>query len=123
MRLAVGDGVRDRSDMAIGTVASLDSYNTRLVVVSVPGGTLRVTSGRDLELVRLCSPPMTSMHRLVAMLIVVAGVFVAYVAAHSVSMLGGSWLLMYMAALGAYMTFEIGYRVAVRSTGPQRFRV
>ncbi|MFD7337605.1 hypothetical protein ACFV98_16585 [Streptomyces violascens] len=44
--------------------------------MSVPGGTLRVTSGRDLELVRRCSPPMTSMHRLVALLIVVAGVFV-----------------------------------------------
>ncbi|MCT9092614.1 hypothetical protein N4G70_27645 [Streptomyces sp. ASQP_92] len=123
MRLAVGDVVRDRRDLVMGTVIGLDSGNSRLVVVQVPGQTVRVLPGRDLEIVRRYTRPRSTKHRVVALAVVVGALTAAYVAAHSVQLLGGSWLLMVAAALGTYTGLDTVYSLGVRLAGSRRTRV
>ncbi|MET8981017.1 hypothetical protein ABZX85_35985 [Streptomyces sp. NPDC004539] len=123
MRLAIGDVVRDRTDLVIGTVARIDYNAPRLVLMHVPGGFYRPVAVTDLEIVRRYSKPLTAKLRLAAVLVLVIALLTAYVAAHSVQLLGGSWLLMFMAALGGYQMHEIAFRLARRLTGPRRFRV
>ncbi|MFE4856107.1 hypothetical protein [Streptomyces sp. NPDC056670] len=123
MRLAIGDVVRDRRDLVMGTVIGLDSGNSRLVVMHVPGQAVRVLPGQDLEIIRRYARPRTTRHRMVALAVVVGAVIAAYVAAHSVELLGGSWLLMGAAALGAYSGLDTVYRLGVRLAGTRRTRV
>ncbi|MEV0527075.1 hypothetical protein AB0I66_26945 [Streptomyces sp. NPDC050439] len=123
MRLAIGDVVRDRNDMVIGTVASLDTNATRLVVIHVPGSTPRVTDARDLQIVARNSCPPTTLDRLLALFTLVVALLAAYVAARSVLGLGGSWLLTFMAALGGFTMFAVAYHWGLRLTGPRRIRI
>ncbi|MGW6456287.1 hypothetical protein ACWF94_10235 [Streptomyces sp. NPDC055078] len=122
MRLAIGDVVRNRSDMEIGTVAGLE-FKTGLVAMRLSGGMTRFASPRDLEIVRRCSQPMTTRHRVAALLVIGIALVAAYIAAHSVQILGGSLLLMSMAALGAYTMLDYAYAWVLRWTGPRRFSV
>lgn len=123
MRLAIGDVVRDRTDMVMGTIARIDINAARSVLMNVPGGFPRAVAVTDLEIVSRYSKRPTSKLRLAAVFTLVIALLTAYIAAHSVQSLGGSWLLMAMAALGGYQMHEIAFRLARRLTGPRRFRV
>jgi len=123
MRLAIGDVVRDRTDLVIGTVVRIDHNAARRVLVNVPGGYYRPVAVTDLEILRRYSKPPTVKLRLAAVVVLVIALLTAYVAGHSVQLLGGSWLLTFMAALGGYQVHEIAFRLGRRLTGPRRFRV
>ncbi|HEY8981115.1 MAG TPA: hypothetical protein VIU15_16180 [Streptomyces sp.] len=123
MRLAIGDVVRDRTDLVIGTVVRIDHNAARRVVLNVPNGSYRLAAVTDLEIVRRYSKPPTAKLRVVAVFVFVVALLTAYVAGHSVQLLGGSWLLTAMAALGGYQMHEIAFRLGRRLIGPRRFRV
>ncbi|OIJ89770.1 hypothetical protein [Streptomyces colonosanans] len=123
MRLAIGDVVRDRTDMVIGTVARIDMNEAGRVVLTVPGGFPRLVAVADLEIVSRYSKPPTAKLHLAAVLVFLIALLTSYIAAHSVQLLGGSWLLTFMAGLGAYEIYSIGFRWCCRLTGPRRFRV
>lgn len=123
MRLAIGDVVRDRTDMVIGTVARIEINEARRVLVNVPGSFPRPVSAKDLEIVSRYTQPATARLRLMAVFVFLVALLTSYVAGHSVRLLGGDWLLTFMAALGAYEIYEIAFRWARRLTGARRFRI
>ncbi len=123
MRLAIGDVVRDRTDMALGTVARIDINADRRVVVNISGGLSRPVPADDLEIVSRHTRPATNRFHVVAISFFLIALLAAYIAGHSVQSLGGSWLLTLMASVGAYELFESGFRCYRRLTGPRRFRI
>ncbi|WP_327190012.1 hypothetical protein [Streptomyces xinghaiensis] len=124
MLLAIGDVVRDRSDLALGTVAGVASHpDGPLVALQVSGGGLRLSQPYDLDLVARSSAPPTTSRRVLALLSVVLGVFVACLAAMSAQALGAAWLLTAFAALGGHTAVIGAFRSAVRLTGQRRFHV
>lgn len=126
MHLALGDVVRDRTHMVIGTVARIDTNETnetRRVVVSVPGSVPRPVAVGDLEIVRRYSHPPTSRLRLMAVFFLLVALLAAYIAGSAVRTLGGNWPLTVLAGLGAFNFFQSGFRWYRRLTGPRRYRV
>ncbi|MFF2651701.1 hypothetical protein [Streptomyces sp. NPDC058045] len=123
MRLAVGDVVRDRTDMVLGTVARIDRNTARRVVVHVPGSVTRAACAEDLEVVRRHTAPVTGRRQIAAGLVLLAAVVTGGCCAHNVRVLGGSWLLAAITAVGAYEVFAVAFRVVRRLAGPRRFRI
>lgn len=124
MKLAIGDVVRDRSNMTLGTVAGVtDQTEMVLVALQVSGGGLRLAEPNDLDIVARRSSPMTTRRSVTALAVFVLGVIASIVAFRSAEDLGAGWLLMFLTGLGSYSAVTAAYRCWVRLTGPRRFRV
>ncbi len=123
MYLAIGDVVRDRRDLVLGTVARIDINEGPRVVLSVPGGFPRPAAADDLEIVSRYSRPATKRLRFMAVFLFLVGLLAAYIVGYSVQLLDGNWLLTLMASLGAYQPFEAAFRLYRRLTGPRRYRI
>ncbi|NBM17500.1 hypothetical protein [Streptomyces sp. GC420] len=124
MHLAIGDVVRDRSNMALGTVAGVASHpDGSLVALQVSGGALRLSQPYDLDLVARSSAPLTTSRRVLALISFVLGLFVACLTAVSALALGAPWLLAALAALGGHTAVMGVFRWTIRLTGQRRFHI
>ncbi|QLE73969.1 hypothetical protein FGW37_22430 [Streptomyces rectiverticillatus] len=124
MKLAIGDVVRGRHDVALGTVAGINEHTDgRLVVVWMPGGGFRLLEPSALSVVARCSAPSTPVRSVLALLVLAVALFAGFVSSRSVGELGADWLLILLAGLGGCTAVVIPYQCLLRLTGPRRFRV
>jgi hypothetical protein len=124
MRLALGDVLRDRTDLALGTFIGVARRPSgTLVALHVPGAAVRLRDPRDVEVVARYSGPTTFRHGVVALAVLVIAGTAAYLACHSAQELGAHWGLTSLAGLGAYSAVMATHRWWLRLTGPRRFRV
>ncbi|MFD5424815.1 hypothetical protein [Streptomyces sp. NPDC127084] len=120
MQLAIGDVVRDRSDMALATVAGLTtSVEGNLVALRLPGGGIRLAAPYDLDLVARHSRPPTAAHTVVSVLALATAV----VGWRSAWELAADWSLAFLTGLGCCTAVKLTFQSWVRLTGPRRFRV
>lgn len=124
MHLALGDVVRDRTDMALGTVVGVATQagvsSLSRVAVHVPGGSVRLSDPYDLEIVARHAGPATARRGLTALVVLAVAAVLGCLYARTA---GADWLLMFLAGLGAFAAVTATYHLAVRLTGPRRFRV
>ncbi|WP_338677563.1 hypothetical protein V1460_34760 [Streptomyces sp. SCSIO 30461] len=124
MQLAIGDVVRDRSDMALATVAGLTtSAEGNLVALRLSGGGVRLAAPYDLDLVARYSRPPTAAHTVVSVLALVVALATAVVGWRSAWALGADWPLAFLTGLGCCTAVKLTFQSWVRLTGPRRFRV
>lgn len=124
MRLALGDVVRDRTDMAIGTVIGVTTQaEIRRVAVYVPGSPIRLTAPYDLDVLAHHSSPTARGRGWTALAVVVLAALAAVLGCQYARTAGADWLLMFLAGLGSFGTVTTAYQWWVRLTGPRRFRV
>lgn len=128
MHLALGDVVRDRTDMALGTVVGVATQAgvSRLsrVAVHVPGGSVRLSDPYDLEIVARHTRPATARRGLADLVVLALAVFAAVLGClYALTAGAADWLLMFLAGLGAFAAVTATYHLGVRLTGPRRFRV
>ncbi|MFE7131927.1 hypothetical protein ACFVIM_13790 [Streptomyces sp. NPDC057638] len=121
MRLAIGDVVRERADGVLGIVTG--RADDGLVGIRMCGGMTRFSSPYDLEIVGRRARPMTTGHRIAALLVAAVGLGASGAAAHAVFLLDGSGPLTVTAAVGGYMTVHGAYAGVLHLIGPRRFRV
>jgi hypothetical protein len=119
--LAIGDVVRDRMDMQLGTVIGKAAEGS--VALQMSGGAARLISPYDLALVARRKPPTSTRRGVVGLVTLVIGFFAAYISGNSVQALGGSWLLMFFAAIGSFSVVATVFGWVVRLADPRRFRV
>ncbi|MFI6695915.1 hypothetical protein ACIBLA_30040 [Streptomyces sp. NPDC050433] len=127
MHLALGDVVRDRTDMALGTVVGVATQagvsSLSRVAVHVPGGSVRLSDPYDLEIVARHARPATARHGLAALVVLAVAALAAVLGCLYARTAGADWLLMFLAGLGAFAAVTATYHLGVRLTGPRRFRV
>ncbi|WP_255954602.1 hypothetical protein [Streptomyces odontomachi] len=124
MQLALGDVVRDRTDLALGTVAGVANHpGGSLVAVCLPGDAVRLCPPSDLDVVARYARPVTTRQGVIALGVILLGFVGAYVGSDCASELGASWPLVVMSGLGGYTAVTTAYEWALRLTGPRRFRV
>ncbi|MFF1419355.1 hypothetical protein [Streptomyces sp. NPDC058280] len=127
MHLALGDVVRDRTDMALGTVVGVATQagvsSLSRVAVHVPGGSVRLSDPYDLEIVARHTRPATARRALAALVVLALAVLAAVLGCLYAQSTGADWLLMFLAGLGAFAAVTATYNLGVRLTGPRRFRV
>ncbi|MDH6119314.1 hypothetical protein [Kitasatospora sp. GAS204B] len=124
MQIAIGDVVRDRSDMALGTVTGVARQaGGSVVVIQVSGGELRQVRHYDLEVVARGPEPKTVARGVVAC-IVLAVSFVAGALAGDAEMAsGGSLLLAILAAFGSSTAVMTAVQIIQRVADPRRISV
>lgn len=124
MQIAIGDVVRDRSDMALGTVTGVASLvGGSVVVIQLSGGELRQVQHYDLEVVGRGPEPKT-VARGVVSFVVLAVSFVAAVLVGNAEMAsGGSLLLAVLAAFGSSTAIVTAVQIIQRVADPRRIRV
>jgi hypothetical protein len=126
MYLAIGDVVRDRTDLALGTVAgAAKNLDGTAVAVLVPGETsVRLCHPGDVEVVARYARPATARQGTIALVALLLGTVAAYFCAASAQGLGASWPLMCAASLGGFTAVMTAYQWITRlAEGPRRFRV
>lgn len=124
MRLAIGDVVRHRGDMALGTVAGVASHDRgNLVLVNVSGEGIRLSHPDALDVVAQRPAPTSTARGVVALLALVLAVAATVIACRSAAEQGADWLLTVLAGLGGYTAVASAYQWALRLAGPRRFRV
>lgn len=124
MQLAIGDVVRDRTDLALGTVAGVANHpGGSMVAVYLPGDAVRLCPPSDLDVVARYVKPATTRQGLTALGAMALGALAAYVGTDWAHELGAGWPLVLMSGLGGYTAVMTVYQWALRLTGPRRFRV
>lgn len=127
MHLALGDVVRDRTDMALGTVVGVAAQagvsSLSRVAVHVPGSPVRLSDPYDLDLVARHTRPATARRGLAALVVLALALLAAVLGCLYARAAGADWLLMFLASLGAFAAVTATYHLGVRLTGPRRFRV
>ncbi|MGW2371997.1 hypothetical protein [Kitasatospora sp. NPDC001683] len=124
MQLAIGDVVRDRSDMALGTVAgAAEQADGSVVVIQLSGGELRQVRRYDLELVGR-RPESESDGGSVASWGVRGVAFaVATVGGGAELASGGGWLLAFLVGLGSSSAVMTAFQAVQRMAVPRRIHV
>ncbi|GHG60468.1 hypothetical protein [Streptomyces griseocarneus] len=124
MKLAIGDVVRDRNDMALGTFAGIARHGAeRRVTVQLPGGSFRLVSPGAVVLVARPARPTTIGRGVVALLFLVGALVAAFLGGRSAEHLGADRLVIFLCGLGAYSAVMAAYQWWLRFTSPRRFRV
>jgi hypothetical protein len=124
MKLAIGDVVRDRGDMALGTVVGVTSQTGgSLVAFYVSSGTVRLGEPEDLDVVARHTRPQTKVRSALDLVAFVIALLAALSGGHSAWELGSDWQLMCLSSLGGYMAVATAYHWGGRLAGPRRFRV
>ncbi|MFC5719613.1 hypothetical protein ACFP1Z_05395 [Streptomyces gamaensis] len=124
MKLVVGDVVRDRTDMALGTVTGVVNHGTdRLVAVRLPGGGQRFIEPRGVAIVARRVEPITTGRKVVAVFALVVGLLAAYFGWQAARDIGADWGLAILAGLGGYTAVVVQYQWWLRVSGPRRFHV
>ncbi|MDT3395229.1 hypothetical protein RKE29_00945 [Streptomyces sp. B1866] len=125
MKLAVGDVVRERSDMALGTVVGFAGQpGGNLIVLQIAGGAMRLVEPSGLEIIARHAGPMTRPRRFLARVVFVLAVLAAYSAGQDVRQSGAAWSLTLLAGFGGFMAVLLAHHaggLAVASL--RRFRV
>ncbi|MBZ4321473.1 hypothetical protein [Streptomyces huiliensis] len=123
IKLSIGDVVRDRGSMTLGTVSGIAAQPTgNLVALQVTGG-VRLVEPEDVEVVARRSEPMTTGQAVVAGTVFVLALLVAYLGGNTVRGLGADWLVVGLTSLGGYMAVSYLYGFARRLVRPRRFRI
>ncbi|MDH6127419.1 hypothetical protein [Kitasatospora sp. GP82] len=123
MQLAIGDVVRDRTDMELATVAGVAGQvgDDNLVVLQLSGGELRRVKPYDLEVVGR-RPKMTTTGRsLVALACMGIAVIAGLLGCQAASR--GGWLLSVLTGFGSYSAVMALLQLYLRITGPRRIRI
>ncbi|MEW2029673.1 hypothetical protein AB0901_03980 [Streptomyces roseifaciens] len=124
MKLAIGDVVRARHDVALGTVAGINEHTDgRLVVVRIPGGGFRLLEPSALSIVARCATRPTPARTVLTLVVLAVALLVGFISCRSAEELGADWLLILLAGLGGCTAVAIPYQCLLRLTGPRRFRV
>ena len=124
MKFAIGDVVRDRSTMTLGTVAGVAAHPSgALVAVQASGGGLRFAEPYDLDVLARHVAPMTRGRRVLGRVALALAAIAACIGCVSAQEVGAGWLLMFSAALGGRTAVMGTYRWALRLIGPRRLRV
>lgn len=124
MKLALGDVVLDRTDMALGTVAGHASHDGQnLVAVQVPGHGVRLAEPGDLVVKARCSRPSTPLRTVLTLAVLIVALLMAFIGAHSARDLGADWLLTSLSGLGGYTAVAWLHQGWLHLTGPRRFRI
>ncbi|WP_372408720.1 hypothetical protein [Streptomyces luteireticuli] len=124
MKLAIGDVVRDRADMALGTVAGLTSFGSeKCVTVQLPDGGLRLLAPGAMEVVGRHVVQPTAGQGIIALLSLVASLVVVFLSGRAAGDLGGDWLLTILCGLGGHYMVMLAYQWWTRFTSPRRFRI
>ncbi|MCX4824391.1 hypothetical protein OG883_31960 [Streptomyces sp. NBC_01142] len=124
MKLAIGDVVRDRSDMALGTVIGVTSQTGgNLVAFYVSSHTVRLGEPDRLDVVARHTKPPTKARRVLALIAFSLALLAAFLGGHSARETGADWPLTSLASLGGYMAVAMTYHWGGRLTGPRRFHV
>ncbi|MDJ0461499.1 hypothetical protein [Streptomyces sp. H27-C3] len=125
MKIAIGDVVRDRSTMAIGTVAGHAAQDDGeiLVALRLSGGAVHLAEPEFLDVVARCSRLMATDRLLATRCVLALAVLAAICGFRAAQELGGGWLLMFLAGLGSYSAVMTAYQWCLRLTGPRAFHV
>lgn len=127
MHLALGDVVRDRTDMALGTVVGVATQagagGLSRVAVHVAGSSVRLSDPYDLDIVARHTRPETARRGVAALVVLALAVLAAVLGCLYALAADADWLLMFLAGLGAFAAVTATYHLGVRLTGPRRFRV
>ncbi|MFE2489553.1 hypothetical protein ACFXGR_41130 [Streptomyces mirabilis] len=124
MKLAIGDVVRDHSDMALGTVVGVaDHIDGKLVAFYVSGNAVRLSGSDGLDVVARYARPATKVRRVLTRITFVIALLAAFISGHSVQELGADWRLTLVASLGGYVAVAIAHYWGGRLASPRRFRV
>lgn len=124
MRLAIGDVVRDRNDLALGTVAGVTSHpGGSLVAVYLPEDAVRLCAPSDLDVVARYARPTTTRDGVIGLVVVILGLLAAYLGSDAAWEQGAGWLLALLSGLGAWTAVMTAYQWALRLNGPRRLRV
>jgi hypothetical protein len=123
MRLAIGDVVRDRTNMALGTVAGIASHADGPLIAFQVSDDLHLAEPEDIDIVaRSATSATTGWKAARAVGYVLAALF-SFVAGHSARDLGADWLLTSLAGAGGYSAATATARWSARLVSPRRFRV
>ncbi|WP_329456774.1 hypothetical protein [Streptomyces sp. NBC_01497] len=124
MLLAIGDVVRDASDMALGTVLGVvpDPDGLR-VAVHIPGRPVRLIDPYDVQLVARRARSATPARRVVDLAVVLVVGLAVFAAVSYAQAAGAGWLVTLLSGLGAVTAVTVVARWCVRMSAPQRFRV
>lgn len=124
MQLAIGDVVRDRGDMTLGTVAGVTNQSSgNLVALQISGGSVRLAEPYDLVIVARHSTAMTAGQSAIALIVFFCALAAAVMGCWAAQQSGAGWPLMLLASFGSYAAVQSGFRWWLRLTGPPRFRV
>lgn len=124
MHLAIGDVVRDRSDMTLGTVVGLvTEVDGNRVAVYVPGSTVRLSDPYDLDVIARHAGPTATGRGLAVPVALILATFAALFGCLSARSAGAGWLPVLLSGLGGAAAVMTAYRCWARLTGPRRFRV
>lgn len=112
MRLAIGDVVRDRTDMALGTVVDFAGQpGEHLVVVQVSRGVMRLTQARGLEIVARRRRPT---RRLLICFAFGLALLAAFAVGHGAWELGAGWPLTALAGFGGFTAVALVHSASGR---------
>ncbi|WP_327368689.1 hypothetical protein [Streptomyces sp. NBC_01217] len=124
MKLALGDVVRDRGDMALGTVVGVTSQTgVSLVAFYVSSGSVRLGEPDELDVVARYVKPPTKARRVLTRISAGLALAAAFLGGCSAQEAGADWSLTLLTSLGSYMAVAIAYHWGSRLADPRRFRV
>lgn len=124
MKLAIGDVVRDQSDMALGTVVGFaDHIDGKLVAFHVSGNAVRLSGSDGLDVVARYTRPATKIRRVLARISFVIALLAAIISGYNARDLGADWQMTLVASLGGYMAVATAHYWGGRLASPRRFRV
>ncbi|MFD3885038.1 hypothetical protein [Streptomyces microflavus] len=124
MKLAIGDVVRDRSDLTLGTMAGVTVRNgTSVVALCVSGGALRLSAPHDLEFVARRVPVRRRADAIRDVVIFVLAAISACCGAIFAQDAGAGLGVTAFATTGGFTTVLAAYGFGKWLVGPRRFRV
>lgn len=124
MRLAIGDVVRDRNTLTLGTVAGVASHaGLVLIALHVSDGGIRYAEPGSLDVLARSPKPMTPARTVATLVVVALAALAAFLGCRSAQELGADWPLTAVTSLGSYSAVMLVFQVGQRLTGPPRFRV
>jgi hypothetical protein len=125
MLLAIGDVVRDVTDMALGTVVGLvpSRDGGPRVLIHVAGHPVRFADPYDVQLVARHPAPVTRGRRVFGLAVLLVAGLATAVTALFAQAVGAGWLLTLLSGLGALSAVTVAAGWCVRLSAPRRFRV
>ncbi|MFH8386901.1 hypothetical protein ACH4E7_39310 [Kitasatospora sp. NPDC018058] len=124
MQLAIGDVVRDRSDMTLGTVAgAADQADGSVVVIQLSGGELRQVQRYDLELVGRRPESKTAGGSVASWGVHGLAFTAATLGGGAELASGGGWLLAFLVGLGSSSAVMTAVQAVQRMAAPRRIHV
>lgn len=124
MQIAIGDVVRDRTDMALGAVTGVASLaDGSVVVIQLSGGELRQVRHYDLEIVGRGPEPRTAIRGVLSFVVLAVSFIAAVLAGDAEMASGGSLMLAVLAAFGSSTAVMTAVQIIQRVADPRRIRV